>query len=62
MSLWWVVRDTDEGRKFYLQEAGDPLYAALKSALAGFEGKWVESIPLDAKTAKRVKKNSWGVS
>ena len=54
MALYWVVRATNEGRKFYLQEAGSDLDAGRRSAMAGFEGALAEVILLDARTAARV--------
>jgi hypothetical protein len=54
VALFWIVRETDAGRKFYLQEAGSDLDAARRSAMAGFEGALAEVIPLDARTAQRV--------
>jgi hypothetical protein len=60
MALWWVVKEIEGERRFYVQEASTQLYAALDSAIAGFEGKWIESIPLDAKTVKRIKKKEIG--
>jgi hypothetical protein len=60
MSLWWVVREVDGERRFYFQEADTPMYAGLKSAIAGFEGDLKEVLPIDAKTAKRIKKKDIG--
>jgi hypothetical protein len=60
MSLRWVVREVDAERRFYVQEASTKMYAALKSAMAGFEGDLKEVIPLDAKTAKRIPKKAIG--
>ena len=58
MALYWIVRETNEGRKFYLQEAGSDLDASRRSAMAGFEGALAEIILLDARTAKRVRRAS----
>ncbi len=60
MSLWWVVRAVDGERKFFVQEASTPMYAGLRSAIAGFKGDLKEVIPLDAKTAKRIPRKSIG--
>jgi hypothetical protein len=60
MSLWWVVREVDGERRFYVQEASTQLYAGRKSAIAGFEGDLKEVLPRDAKTSKRIKKKDIG--
>jgi hypothetical protein len=51
MALYWVVREVDGERQIYVQEASTEMYAALGSAIDGFEGDLKEVIPLDAKTA-----------
>jgi hypothetical protein len=60
VALWWVVKEVDGVRQFYIQEASTQMYAGLKSAIAGFEGELKEVIPLDAKTAKKLPKDLVG--
>jgi hypothetical protein len=51
---WWVVKEVNGARQFYIQEAGTQMYAALKSVIAGFDRHLKEIIPFDAKTAKKL--------
>jgi hypothetical protein len=60
MALLWVVKEVDGERQFFVQEASTQMYAALKSAMAGFDGKYVETQQLDAKTAKKLPKDPVG--
>jgi len=47
-------------RRLFVQEATTELYAALRSAIAGFEGKFVEAHMLDARTVRRIPKKAIG--
>jgi hypothetical protein len=38
VALSWVVKEVEGERRFFIQEASTQLYAALRSAIAGFEG------------------------
>jgi hypothetical protein len=60
MALFWVVKEVNGERRFYVQEASTPMYAGLRSAIAGFAGDLLEVLPLDAKTTKRIKKKDIG--
>ncbi len=57
MALFWVAKINDDGETtYFLQEANTQLYASLRASTAGQKGKPVESIELDAKTARKVPK------
>ena len=61
MSLVWVTKINDDGETtYFLQEASTQLYASLRASIAGQKGKPVESIELDAKTARKVPKKMIG--
>jgi hypothetical protein len=62
MSLYWVIRKGEGGRRlFYLQEAGTPLDAAYKTNDAeGFAGSLTDVIPLDNKTKAHIKDTDIG--
>ena len=61
MALYWVAKTRDDGSTHYfLQEATTQLYASLRSALAGHDGKPTDVIQLDAKTARKVPKKMIG--
>jgi hypothetical protein len=60
VALWWVVREVDGKRQFYLQKADTQMYAGLRSAMDGFEGALKEVIPLGAKAARKVPKDLVG--
>ena len=61
MSLYWVTKINDDGEMtYFLQEASTQLYASLRASIAGQKGKPVESIELDAKTARKVPKKMIG--
>ena len=57
VALFWVAKINDDGETtYFLQEASTQLYASLRASIAGQKGKPVESIELDAKTARKVPK------
>lgn len=61
MLLYWIVREHEGVRTFFLVEAYEPTGAFLKSAIAGHEGgKPVEYHELDAKTASKIPKRMIG--
>jgi len=60
MPLYWVVKDVAGERRFSLQEAGSDLAAAQQAGAGGVGGALVEVIPVDARTAQRVAKQSIG--
>ena len=61
MALFWVAKINDDGETtFFLQEANTQLFASLRASIAGQKGKPVESIELDAKTARKVPKKMIG--
>jgi hypothetical protein len=60
MGLYWVVREIEGKRLFFVQEASTQMYADLKSRVAGFEGDLKEIIPLDARAAKKLPKDLVG--
>lgn len=51
MPLFWIVHETEAGKRVFIQEAGDLLMARLKASMAGFEGKFVEGYELEPKMA-----------
>lgn len=54
MALFWIVQDTPEGKRVFIQESGDLLTARLRASMAGLEGKFVEGHELEPKMAKVV--------
>jgi hypothetical protein len=54
------VREQDGERSVFLQPASSQIYAALRAAIAGHEGKLVENIELDPKTARKIPKKMIG--
>ncbi len=61
MSLFWVAKINDDGETtYFLQEATTQLYASLRASIAEQKGNPVESIELDAKTARKVPKKMIG--
>lgn len=51
MPLFWIVHETEDGKRVFIQEAGDLLMARLKASMAGFEGEFVEGHELEPKMA-----------
>lgn len=41
MPLFWIVHETEDGKRVFIQEAGDLIMARLKANMAGFEGEFV---------------------
>ena len=60
MSLFWIAKIADGETTYFLPEANTPLYASLRSAIAGHDGKPTDIIALDAKTARKVPKKLIG--
>jgi hypothetical protein len=54
MHHFWIVNETDDGKRVFIQEAGDILNARLKASVAGFEGRFVEAHQLQAKMVKAI--------
>ena len=60
MPLFWVAKIENGETTYFLQEASTQLYASLRASIAGQKGNPVESIELDAKTARKVPKKMVG--
>lgn len=61
MLLYWIVREHEGVRTFFIQQGYTPTDAFLKSAIAGHEGgKPVEYHELDVKTGRKVPKRMIG--
>ena len=60
MALFWIAKIENGETTYFLQEANTQLYASLRASIAGQKGKPVESIELDAKTARKVPKKMIG--
>jgi len=60
MALFWIAKTIDGERRYFIQEADWPIFAMLRASIAGQKGKPVESIELDAKTARKVPKKMIG--
>jgi hypothetical protein len=60
MPLFWIVSETDKGKRVFIQESGDLLMARLKASMAGMEGKFVEMHKLEPKMEKAVPKKMRG--
>lgn len=54
MPHFWIVNETDDGRRVFIQEAGDILNARLKASVAGLEGRFVEAHQLQAKMVEAI--------
>jgi hypothetical protein len=60
MALYWIVHQVGREKRVFIQEAGAPLSARLKAAIAGHGGDYVEHHALDAKTAAKIPKGAIG--
>ena len=61
MPLFWLVNETDDGkRRIFIQEANAMIFARIKASIAGFEGQPVEAHKLDATRARKVPKKMIG--
>lgn len=54
MPHFWIVNETEDGKRVFIQEAGSLITARLKASMAGFEGKFVEAHQLQAKMVKAI--------
>lgn len=60
MPLFWLASDQGGERRFFIQEATWPIFAFIRSSIAGFPGPIAEHYALDAKTARKVPKGMIG--
>ena len=60
MPLFWIVHETEHGKRVFIQEAGYLLMARLKASMAGFEGKFVEMHELQPQMEKTIPKKMLG--
>jgi hypothetical protein len=61
MSLFWIVRDHEGIRSFFIAKANNQIFAWISSAIAGHQGGTpVETHELDEKTARKVPKKMIG--
>jgi hypothetical protein len=59
--LFWIVREHEGARSYFLQPAAESIFAQLKSAIAGHEGgKPVEVSEIDPESARKVPKDMIG--
>lgn len=54
MPYFWIVNQTDDGKRVFIQESGDLITARLKASMAGFDGKFVEAHQLEPKMVKAI--------
>ena len=58
MALFWIVHQVGGERRVRIQSADAMIFARLRAAIGGFKGTFIEAHPLDAKTAKRIPKQT----
>lgn len=60
MPLFWIVQDTADGKRIFIQESDYLLMARLKASMAGLEGKFVEGHELEPAMARTIPKKMQG--
>ena len=58
--LFWLVYDDGKDLTLFIQDAGSMVFAQLKAAIAGMEGRCSECFELDAKMVRKVPKKLIG--
>jgi len=60
MPLFWIVSETEDGKRVFIQESGDPINARLKAVMAGLPGKLTECHELSPAMARTIPKKALG--